>query len=164
MAGAKTADAAEAGAPTKKRGGMKLVIIIALALAGIGAGAGYMGVIKMPGAHDVPADAEANMSDVSKTVFVELPRVIVPLGDQAAAKHLAASFVVETTKEHAERIDKLKPRLMDMLNTYLRAVDEQELTDPSRFRQLQAQMLRRAKLIAGETAVKNLLIQEFILQ
>jgi flagellar FliL protein len=53
---------------------------------------------------------------------------------------------------------------MDMLNTYLRAVEEKELTNPERFQNLQAQMLRRARLVAGENAVKNLLVQEFILQ
>ena len=166
MAGAKAVGdvAAAEGVAPKKRGGAKLLLILLVVFGGIGAGAGYMGLLKMPGAKDHGADAEQNMSDVSKTVFLDLPKVIVPLGDQAAAKHLAAEFVIETTREHAERIEKLKPRLMDMLNTYLRAVDEKELTDPSRFRQLQAQMLRRSKLIAGEVAVKNLLIQEFILQ
>ncbi len=153
---------AESANNPPKKSKTKLLIVLIVVLALVGAGVGYSGVLlPLIGTTHVE---DTSMSDVSKTAFIDMPRVIVPLGEQASAKHLAAQFVIETTREHSERIDKLKPRLMDMLNTYLRAVDEKELSEPSRFRQLQAQILRRAKLIAGDAAVRNVLIQEFILQ
>jgi flagellar protein FliL len=146
-----------------KKGKLKLLIGLIIICALIGGGVGYSGMVaKLMG--QKPPSTDASMSDVSKTAFVEMPRLMVPLGEQASAKHLAAQFIIETTREHSERVEKLKPRLLDMLNTYLRAVDEKELSEPSRFRQLQAQILRRAKLIAGDAAVRNVLIQEFILQ
>lgn len=154
----------EAGTtPKKKKGGMLIAIIIAVvALCGGGA-AGYMGFIPpLPFlSHDEKTE---KMPDVSKTIFVELPKIVVTLGEDAQAKHLRAGFAIETDPNYEERVKQLKPRLMDVLNTYLRVIEEKELVNPERFQNLQAQMLRRCRLVAGEAAIKNLLVQEFVLQ
>lgn len=147
----------------KKKGKGGLIILflgILLALGG-GAAAGYMGLLQLPFGEQ---DTAKSLPDISKTIFIPLPKIVIPLGENAQAKYLRARFDIETEKAYAERITTLQPRLMDMLNTYLRAVEEKELSDPGRFQNLQAQMLRRARLVAGEAAIKNLLVQEFILQ
>ena len=145
----------------KGKGGLIIIIVgIVLALGG-GGMAGYMGLLSLPFGEQ---ETKKNLPDISKTIFVPLPKIVIPLGENADAKYLRARFDIETEKAYAERITTLQPRLMDMLNTYLRAVEEKELSDPGRFQNLQAQMLRRARLVAGEAAIKNLLVQEFILQ
>ena len=151
--------------PKKSKLGFILVIVGVLLAGGGGFTVSSMGLIP-PDLFGLLGEAkkEVKLPDIDNTIFIKLPPIIIPLGENANAKHLRAIFSVETDHNYQERIDKLQPRLMDMLNTYLRAVEEKELTNPERFQNLQAQMLRRARLVAGENAIKNLLVQEFILQ
>jgi flagellar protein FliL len=148
--------------PKKSKLGLILVIVGILLAGGGGVAVGYLGLI--PPDLLGKSKKEVKLPDIDNTVFITLPAIIIPLGDHANAKHLRAIFSIETDPNYTKRIDKLKPRLMDMLNTYLRAVEEKELTQPERFQNLQAQMLRRARLVAGENAIKNLLVQDFVLQ
>lgn len=147
----------------KKKGGMMIAIILALVLGGGGAAAGYMGLLK-PVSALFGGETDEKMPDISNTIFIPLPKIVVTLGEDAQAKHLRAQFSIETDPNYEERVNTLQPRLMDVFNTYLRVVEEKELTNPERFQNLQAQMLRRARLVAGEAAIKNLLVQEFVLQ
>ena len=55
------------------------------------------------------------------------------------------------------------PRVLDVLNTYLRAVDVRDLEQPSAIPRLRAQMLRRIQVVTGPDRVRDLLITEFIL-
>ena len=50
-----------------------------------------------------------------------------------------------------------------MLNGYLRAVDVEDIEDPSSLVRLRAQMLRRIQIVVGQDAVSDLLIIEFVL-
>jgi flagellar protein FliL len=159
----------------KSNSKMGLILIILLGLIGVGGGgvAGFMGLLPIPGleaSHEDPvamaahADEKAGLPDISTLAFVDMPKIIVPLGEQANAHHLVAQFSIETTKEYKGRIEELKPRIMDVMNKYLRAVEEKDITDPLQFQRLQALMLNRVQLIAGEQALRNILVQEFILQ
>ena len=58
---------------------------------------------------------------------------------------------------------RVEPRVMDVLNSYLRAVEVSDLEDPSALISLRAQMLRRIQLVTGEGRVRDLLIMEFVL-
>lgn len=141
----------------------KFILLILLLGAGGGgaAAAGYAGLIPLP---FFGSAEDENLPDLSKTVFIRLPKITIPLGESAKARYLSAKFSIETEKPYQKRVEALQPRLMDMFNTYLRAVEEKQLIDPGRFQSLQAQMLRRARLVAGDKAIKNILVQEFILQ
>jgi len=57
----------------------------------------------------------------------------------------------------------LKPRIVDVLNGYLRAVTFAEMADPNALARLRGQMLRRIQVVTGEGRVKDLLIMEFVL-
>ena len=52
----------------------------------------------------------------------------------------------------------LMPRIQDVLNSYLRAVEVRQLEDPSALLRLRAQMLRRVQIVTGEGRVRDLLI------
>jgi flagellar FliL protein len=150
--------------PKKSKIGFILLIVGILLSGGGGIAVGYLGLIPLDFLNKNNQKTEPSLPNIDNTIFIELPAITIPLGQNAKAKYLRAVFSIETVPNYEERIDKLRPRLMDMLNTYLRAVEETDLTNPNRFQNLQAQMLRRSRLVAGESAVKNLLIQEFILQ
>ena len=55
------------------------------------------------------------------------------------------------------------PRIVDVLNTYLRAVEVRDLEEPAAMARLRAQMLRRVQVVTGEGRVRDLLVTEFVL-
>ena len=55
------------------------------------------------------------------------------------------------------------PRVLDVLNTYLRAVEVRDLEEPAALARLRAQMLRRVQVVTGEGRVRDLLVTEFVL-
>jgi len=55
------------------------------------------------------------------------------------------------------------PRILDVLNSYLRAVAITDLEDPTAMARLRAQMLRRVQIVTGEGRVRDLLVTEFVL-
>ena len=57
----------------------------------------------------------------------------------------------------------LLPRIVDVMNGYLRALDAAELENPAALVRLRAQMLRRIQIVTGEGRVRDLLITEFVL-
>jgi flagellar FliL protein len=64
---------------------------------------------------------------------------------------------------YAGEVAMLKPRILDVLNGYLRAVDPAELEDPAALVRLRAQMLRRIQIVTGEGRVRDLLVTEFVM-
>ena len=57
----------------------------------------------------------------------------------------------------------LAPRILDVLNSYLRAIETASIEDPQAMARLRAQMLRRIQIVTGEGRVRDLLITEFVL-
>ncbi len=55
------------------------------------------------------------------------------------------------------------PRVIDVLNSYLRALETSDLADSTALVRLRAQMLRRVQIVTGGDRVHDLLIMEFVL-
>ena len=56
----------------------------------------------------------------------------------------------------------LMPRVLDVINTYLRAVEVRQLEDPAALTLIRSHLLRRIQLVTGDGRVNDLLITEFI--
>ena len=164
-------DLAEAGeGEAKKSGGMGLIIgiVAALLLGGGGFYATYSGLLLGGDAEHSEANAkekkpEPVMPPIDKIAFVPIEKLVVSLGTKASASHLQFSAELEVAPDNQEEVTTLMPRILDVLNTYLRAVDEQDLESPSAMIRLRAQMLRRVQIVTGEGLVNDLLITEFVL-
>ncbi len=102
-------------------------------------------------------------SDLPDIYFIEMEPLIISLGSSATAKFLRFSGQLDVDPAYAAEIELIMPRITDALNTYLRAVSEEELAKPSSFDRLRAQMLRRIQVVTGQGKVRDLLITEFIL-
>jgi flagellar FliL protein len=76
---------------------------------------------------------------------------------------LRFSAQLEVSPQYVEDVTKLIPRVMDVLNSYLRAVSLADIEDPGALVSLRAQMLRRVQLVTGEGRVRDLLVMEFVL-
>lgn len=95
--------------------------------------------------------------------FVELDPLVVSLGTGQNLAHLRFRAHLEVSGGSEDSVAALMPRVMDVLNGYLRALKPEELADPTMLIRLRAQMLRRVQLVIGEDLVKDLLIAEFVL-
>ena len=146
--------------PTKSKKGL-LVGVVGAAL--LGGGAYYAvnsGMVLAP-AQEV-AEEKPIIEETKMATFLPLTPILVSLGTGSANQlRFHAELEVEPTKYEA--VENLMPRILDVLNGYLRAVDIGELKDPAALTKLRAQMLRRVQLVTGGGHVRDLLITEFVL-
>ena len=157
------AEAAPDAAP-KKKSKMPLVIglVLALTLGGGGFYAVFSGMILAPA--EMPmAEGEGGGEALPDIAFVALEPLVISLGAAADSRHLRFTAQLEVEGSHAAEVTLLTPRILDVLNSYLRAVNVAELEDPSALVRIRAQMLRRIQIVTGEGRVRDLLIIEFVL-
>lgn len=153
-----TDPAPDGGAPKRAKGKMLVLSAIgALVLGGGGFAAGYVGV---PGMGKSPAHVAAELPGIG---FVAVDPIIISLGQGATGQHLRFAAHLEVPSEHVAEVELLKPRIVDVLNGYLRAVEMAELEDRAALVRLRAQMLRRIQMVTGEGRVRDVLVTEFVL-
>jgi len=164
------ADGRANDAPARKKGGkLGLVLGLVLALA-LGAG-GFFGVRSglilssaaesLGAAHDTAALPPPG--PLPGVAFVPVDPLVVNLGSAGSGRHLRFRAQLEVKAEHTADVTLMLPRVTDVLNGYLRAVDVADLADPLALQRLRAQMLRRVQVVTGEGRVRDLLIMEFVL-
>jgi flagellar FliL protein len=166
MADAEQAIEGEEEAPKKKsRKGLLIGVVLALLLGGGGFFAVYSGLILGQEAEIAGAGAmeKEEVMDLPPVAFVEIDPLVISLGDGAANRHLRFRASLEVEPQYQEDVAKLVPRVLDVLNSYLRAVEMRDIEDPASLLMLRAQMLRRIQLVTGEGRVRDLLIMEFVL-
>ncbi len=156
------AEAPQDAAP-KKRSKLPLILglVLFLALGGGGFYAVYSGLILAPAK---PGEAKKEGHDaVADVAFVPIAPVTISLGKAADNHHLRFTAQLEVTKEKEKEVTDLVPRILDVVNGYLRAVELAELEDPDALVRLRSQMLRRIQIVTGEGRVRDLLVTEFVL-
>ena len=109
------------------------------------------------------AEVEVILHTIAPTAFVPLDALIINLADPSGRRFLRFAAQVEVDPDHLTEVEEIKPRIVDVLNSYLRAVDVSDLEDPTALIGLRAQMLRRVQVVAGPGQVRDLLIMEFVL-
>lgn len=150
----------------KKRSKKPLIIgfILAILLGGGGFYAVWSGLILAPTSHapeEVAHDEPMNpLPDVS---FVPIQPLVINIGTGSASRHLRFQAQLEVKSGSEADVVEMLPRVVDVLNSYLRAVETRELEQRSALVRLRAQMLRRVQVVTGEGRVRDLLIMEFVL-
>jgi flagellar FliL protein len=159
------ADDTEAAEETPKKKS-KLPILIGLVLMlGLGGGgfyAVYSGMLLAPSDHAAETD-EVPVDALPDIAYVPLEPVIVSLDGHEAIRHLRFTAQLEVPSAHVADVTLLQPRVLDVLNTYLRAVDAKQFEDAAALITLRAQILRRIQLVVGEGRVRDVLITEFVI-
>ena len=150
----------DASAPPR-RGAKPLLLGAALAAA-LGGGAFaviFTGVADglLPGAGGSGADS-AQAAD-----FLPLPPITVSLGAPADGRVLRFAVTLEVAPAHRAEVMLLQPRLLDLLNSYLRALEPEALTAPGALIRIRAQLLRRMQVVTGEGRIRDLLVTEFLM-
>jgi flagellar FliL protein len=157
-----TAEAIEEEAP-KKRSKKPLLIglVLALVLGGGGFYATFSGMI-LGGGED-HAEEEKAPGPLTGVAFVPLETIVISLAPDSASEHLRFTAQLEVVDTAAADVTTLTPRILDVINSYLRAIDTASIEDPQAMARLRAQMLRRIQVVTGEGRVRDLLITEFVL-
>ena len=148
----------------KKGSKMPMIIGLVLALAGGGGGffAAQSGLLGGGAEPEAEVEKEEPLQPLADVSFVELPPMIISIGTTAGRSHLRFQAQLEAPTEHSEDVEKIVPRIVDVLNGYLRAVDVNEIADRQALPRLRAQMLRRVQIVTGKGRVRDLLIMELV--
>jgi len=125
-------------APPKKS---KLPLILGFVLALVGGGGGFFAVSSgilggAPSQTELESSEEEMVEELPEIAFVALDPIVISLRANSTSSHLRFSAQLEVSPDHTEDVEALKPRIVDVLNGYLRAVDVSELSDPWRVRDL----------------------------
>ena len=168
---------------TPKKKGILMPLLVGLVLAVAAGGGGFWAVTSGPlsggdsgdsaqddghgGGHgedgeDSDEPAERPRPELAEVAFVPLDSVVINLGTETNARHLLFTAELEVDPADASEVTHLMPRVMDVINSYLRVVDMQELTDPRTLVRLRAQLLRRIQVVTGDVLVRDLLVTEFV--
>lgn len=164
---AEPAEETEESAEAPAKGGRKgLLIGLVLALLGGGGGfyASYAGLLfgPAPEAKEVAEEAEEGPK-LAEVTYLEVAPLTISLRAPSRARHLRFRASLEVAPEAAAEVEKLLPRVVDLLNGYLRALEPASFEDPAALTRLRAQMLRRVQVLAGLGKVRDLLVMEFVL-
>lgn len=159
----------QAPPPAKPKGGLfKSVLIGLLAAVSLGGGsffAVYSGMVPLPekGAGSA-ADKAAEPLALPLTAFLPMDQVVITLGRGLQTRQLAVTAQLEVEPNAIDAVALLMPRVVDVMGTYLRAVDAAMIEDPAAMLRIRAQLLRRIQVVTGEGMVRDLLVSEFIVR
>ncbi len=161
-----TADADPQEEPPRK--GSKIPLFLGMFLAILGGGGGYFAVqsgLLFGDAEKVESDHSADTHTPAKPTvsFVAIDPLVISLPSSGGREHLRFAAQLEVPPDYVDEVEAIKPRIVDVLNGYLRAVELAELEDPTALVRLRSQMLRRVQVVAGKGRVGDLLIMEFVL-
>ena len=145
--------------PKKKKGGLVIGLVLAL----VGGGGAFAFTSGMLGGGDSAAApvSRANISD--DLAFVSVEPMTVSVGQPSDRRHLRFRAELEVDSNGKSDVEKLLPRVVDVLNTYLQSLTVAEIEDPSALLTLRSQMRRRVDLVVGGDRVHDLLVMEFVL-
>lgn len=149
-------------APKKSKKPLIFGVLLAVILGGGGFYATYSGMILGPKSAPA-AGQETPASPLPDIAFVPVDPLIITLGSSESGRNLRFSSQIEVPSPYVADVTLLLPRIVDVMNGYLRAIDPAQLDDPATLMRIRAQLLRRIQLVTGEGRVRDLLVTEFVL-
>lgn len=164
-----TAEADVADAAPNKKKGILVPLILGLLLAGAGGGGGFFAVRSgMLGGGDDHGEAaagheSASLAPMGPVAFVPLDPMVVNLPPGSDRRYVSFTATLEVRPEAQGEVEAVKPRIVDVLNTYLRALEPSDLEDPTFLTRARGQLLRLVQLVTGEDRVRDVLVIEFVL-
>ncbi len=146
----------------------RLPLVLGLILALVGGGgtffAVYSGLLlsQTTGAEE-QAEVEKPDAPLPDVVFVPIEPIVVSLTNGGSSNYLRFRAQLEVPREYAKDVEHILPRIVDVLNGYLRALEPGDIEAPDALVRLRAQMLRRVQIVTGKTRIRDLLVMEYVL-
>lgn len=144
--------------PPKRKSLNLFVAAIAVA-----ATAGNVMLFKYPDVISMVSEG-GHLNAASQPYFLETPQVLINFNDEENIKLLRFSAQLEVTKNNHVAVNDMMPRIVDVINTYLRGLSAETIRDPGTLFQIRSDLLIRAQVVTGEELIKKFLIKEFIIQ
>ncbi len=147
----------------------KMPLIIGLVLALVGGGGGFFatsqGLILAPESEKKEEASEKPATDgkFDKIAFVPMDPLTISMPLSSRYNHLRFRGELEVAKDYAQEVETVLPRIVDVLNSYLRALEISDIEQAASLARLRSQMLRRVQIVAGPGRINDLLIMEFVL-
>ena len=162
-----TADADPQNTAPAKKKGILMPLILGLVLAGAGGGGGFYavqsGLIGGPAEASDGDHADAPLPPLGPAAFVALDPIVVNLPPGSDRDFLLFTGSLEVAPGSEAEVEALRPRIIDVLNSYLRALELADLESPTALIRLRSQMLRRVQVVSGGDRIRDLLIIEFVI-
>lgn len=151
----------------KKKKSSKALILSSLILGLIGLGGGFY--LSYGGLISAAADSNEKSGEERSQVaiamedigYVAIDPLTISLGLNSG-HHLRFRAQLEIQEEHRSDVEKVLPRIIDVLNSYLRALSIDDIDKTASLVWIRAQMLRRIQVITGTDSVRDLLVMEFV--
>lgn len=105
-----------------------------------------------------------HLSADSEPYFVETPQILINFNDEDEMRVLRFSAQLEVKKKNQLAVHNMMPRIVDVMNSYLRGLDAETIREPGTLFQIRSDLLIRTQVVAGEELVNKFLIKEFIIQ
>ena len=145
----------------------KLPLILGLLAALVGAGGGFFatfsGMILAPPQQEAEKEVVPEVQALPDVAYVPIDPMIISVGPPNNKRHLRFRAQLEVPKQFKSDVESVMPRVVDVLNGYLRAVSVEDLEEQAVLLKLRSHMLRRVDIVTGEGRVNDLLIMEFVL-
>lgn len=146
----------------------KLFLIMSVVLLLAGAGLGFFGVsmgfVALPNAESTQKDETAKAEALPNVAFVPIPTLFVTMPPNAKNAHLRFTAQIEVPSEYRADVEHLMPRIQDIMNGYLRALNARDIEGPGSLFEIRLQLFRRIVAVVGLGKVNSLLVTEFILR
>lgn len=116
---------------------------------------------------DVPGnEIEAKKYDLQNLSFSTMPEILLNLRSVDGRQvFLKATFVIEASSPKIiEKIDKLKPMLIDRYQTYLRELDIDDIRGSAGIERIRQELVTRTNALIAPDKVNNVLFNEFLVQ
>ena len=157
--------AAEAPPEAKKTSKMPLIMGLVAALAGGGGGfyAAFSGMILAPESTGKEVETTDQPNAIPDIEFVQVEPMTISISPAAQGRQLRFRAQLEVPSPYTPDVEKLLPRVVDVMNGYLRAVELRDIESAAALTRLRAQLLRRVQIVVGPGRVNDLLIMEFVL-
>ncbi|MEM9708778.1 MAG: flagellar basal body-associated FliL family protein [Pseudomonadota bacterium] len=161
MADAADENVEDEGEPKKK--GIVMPLLIGLVLAAGGGAGGFFAASSglIGGSKEAGAAPKAPLVS-GKTSFVAVDPLVISITRGGRISQVQMRLELEVSSDYASDVAALMPRIMDVLNSYLRAIDTDDISEPATLVRIRAQMLRRVQIVTGDGVVNDLLVQEFV--
>lgn len=172
MTDATTTDPQDGKKPGKKP------LIISVVLMVVGGAGGYFatssGLISVSGKASTTQSedglSQKNRTDMVEAVeplpdiaYVALEPVVVTMIHTEQVFNLRFRAQLEVNAMYKEDVAKITPRIIDVLNSYLRALEIDDFRNGSALTKVRAQLLRRFQAVAGQGRIRDVLVMDFTL-
>ncbi|MDO5704160.1 MAG: flagellar basal body-associated FliL family protein [Paracoccus sp. (in: a-proteobacteria)] len=147
--------------PAKKKG--MLLPLVLVAVLGVGGFASTFLGVWSPSALFAPGEEKPQTEAAPQLVFIDVPRIRLSLAAEPP-RVLTLAAKIEAAPADRAQIEHLMPRVSDAFNTFLSDIDPKAFNKRGVLEIVRAELMTRSRYVLGDTAVKDVLITEFMLQ